>query len=111
MTPDELALTFLDNPEAMQEYRRAVSMLRGLGFETVVRRMGEPADGISAEHERHIEVSAIDQISKRGFHQALDLVFDFDEVITRTTAPPVELGDYGADEIVRGLGYKPEDTE
>lgn len=112
MTPEDLAARLIDDPDRMQKYREAIAMLRGLGFETVMRRLGEPTDDIPVSDPRHIELSAINQIEKRGWHRALDLVFDFDQIVTTAQAAPgADLGDYGAREAIQKMGYSTEEIE
>ena len=104
MTPEQLAEDFLKNTEKVAAWNKAASSLRECGFEEVIRRLGEVKE-INLNDSRHMELAAIDQIEKRGWQAALDLVFDFLDVMDSSGSSSEDTGDYGATEALKKMGY------
>ena len=70
------SLEFSNNSEKIQKYREAVALLREAGFETVMRRLGEPSEFL-LDDPNHLSMSAFEHAEKRGWYLALSFLFDF----------------------------------
>lgn len=96
MTPEQELEAFANNQTKMERWRNAVNELREIGFDRVLRRMGEPQDRSVAD-PNHFAVAANEQMQRVGWYQALRTVFDFDEVAD-TQRPQTEPPDFGAED-------------
>ena len=103
MSPWDYAKTFLNNAEKIQKYNKAIDLLRESGFETVVRRLGEPTD-IPLDVPMHHDMSAFEHAEKRGWFQAAAFIFDFAQKMKEEEIKGI-VGDYGARERLEDLGY------
>lgn len=103
MTPQEVAIEFRNNTAKMTAYNQALSLLRESGFENVLRRLGEPVD-VALEHTNHVAISAFAQAEKRGWYQALDLIFNFEALVSDKDFKDEAL-DFGAREMLQKYGY------
>jgi hypothetical protein len=99
----EYAISFLRNQSKLIKYNEAIAILRDIGFETVMRRLGEPSDFALGDPE-HATKSAFEHAEKRGWYQALSFLFDFADKIQEENREGV-VGDYGASERMKDLGY------
>lgn len=106
MTAIELANEFITNTSKMEKYHQAINLLRESGFETVLRRLGEPSF-FALDHPQHQSISAFEHAEKRGWFQSLDFVFDFVVSIEQESRKSSG-GDFGAMEKLRSLGYSDE---
>jgi len=103
MTGMEYAQEFLANSAKMQKYNQAIDTLREAGFETVLRRLGEPTP-IPLDHPQHLAVSAFENAERRGWFQVLEVLFDFQNSL-KGEAERASGGDFGAKDRLRALGY------
>jgi hypothetical protein len=106
MTPIELAEDFINNTSKMVKYNEAIALLREIGFEIVLRRLGEPS-AFSLDHPQHLSISAFEHAEKRGWYQLLEFIFDFQSSMV-FEGKKNEVGDFGAKEHLRTLGYSSE---
>ena len=104
MNPWNYAKTFLSNTGKMQKYNQAIDLLREAGFETTMRRLGEPSD-IALDAPEHATLSAFEHAEKRGWFQAMAFLFDFAEKMKEEEIRGV-IGDFGAIERMESLGYE-----
>lgn len=103
MTAIEFASEFLNNPAKMEKYHQAIDLLREAGFESVLRRLGEPST-FALDHPQHLAISAFEHAEKRGWYQLLDFVFDFLSNMESETRKE-QRGDFGARDRLRDLGF------
>lgn len=104
MSPIEAADSFLNNNASMEKYHQVITVLREIGFETVMRRLGEPAEFTLFDPMRG-QAAAFEQAEKIGWYRCLDFLFNFDDAFTEKQTLANE-PDFGANETLTGMGYK-----
>lgn len=109
MNAAELTEDFLQNPTKAEHYNRAIALLQEAGFEILLRRLGEPIE-VPLTHPQILNVSAFEQAHRRGYYQAIDLVFAFFEIM-QAAGEEKESADFGARQRMRDLGFKEEEIE
>lgn len=105
-----LAMAFLKDDVRMQKYNDAMSLLRSAGMETLLRRLGEP-EAILLSQSNIAEMSAFAQAEARGWYDALDTLFYFEERTKAVGGVSALSGesDYGAEAALLNLGYTEEE--
>lgn len=96
MTPIEEAQEFIGNQAKMEKYNQAVNLLRDAGFESLLRRLGEPSM-FPFDHPMHSQISAFEHAERRGWYQLLEHLFNFQAAI-QMQGQAAEPGDFGAKE-------------
>ena len=104
MTIEEEFQLFINNEEKMKTYHQAVSMLREVGFDRLMRRLGEPVD-MDVNNPRCMEISAALQMHSNGYYDAIDSVFNVRALDKNFNKPEVKPVDFGADDMMNSLGY------
>lgn len=108
MSPDDLAKRFATEPGKIEKYNQAISLLLEIGFDNVMRRLGEP-DHISKLDPNCLNISAFDQMERRGWYNAVNMFFDFHDFIKQAEVSS-DVGDFGAKQTVQNLGYNVDDA-
>lgn len=109
MNPDREAKAFLASAAAMEQFNAAVSVLRGLGFERIIRRLGEPVN-LQPDHPMYAQAAAAQHAENTGWYKAVDVLFNFQEVVGGIPEGVPADPDYGAKEMVQErMGYTDEE--
>lgn len=101
---------FLQSSETQARYREAVNLLQGIGFEALLRSLGEPAP-LSIGLSRRSEIAAFDHAEKKGWHDCLDYLFRFDEMMRNTEESEEKDDQFGVRQILREHGYSEEEID
>ena len=109
MNADTEAKLYLQNHARMERVTSLIAELRDLGFENVLRRLGEPIN-IDARHPQFLQVAAAQQAESAGWYKALDAVFNFPEVVGGIDADTTVEAEYGARSVAaERTGYSEEE--
>lgn len=103
MTPTEVSQEFFSNSAKMEKYREAIANLREAGFESVLRRLGEPEDS-PIEADQLAAQSAFESFERKGWYRALSYVFDFQKHMEEFQSATTEM-DFGASDDLEMRGY------
>lgn len=105
MTVEEEFEHFIANESKMSEYHKAISVLREIGFEKLMRRLGEPTP-VDMSNPKFLEICSGLQMLSNGYYDALETFFDVRSIdkagIKQDRQPP----DFGADDMMDSLGYE-----
>lgn len=101
MINDELLKNFYESPHIMERFRRAVSELRDIGFESLARRLGEPLDN-EYDNQFSIQASAFDNAKRQGWYAVLSLIFNIDSYMAVSAASQTA-PDFGAENMLKML--------
>lgn len=104
MDADTEAEQFLKNEARMQKLSEAVAILHEIGFERVLRRLGEPIN-LDSKHPHFSQMAAAQTSENIGWYKALDMLFNFPNVVGGILPEPIE-ADYGGTELAQNkMGY------
>lgn len=105
---------FLDDPIRVGEYRAAIKILEGIGFDRILEIIGRPAQ-LASDLPDRATIALFEHADSAAWCRALDYVFRFEEVAQTTQTQGgrsiVSSLDFGAAEELRKRGYRVEDLE
>lgn len=110
MTSEEFAVDFVNNAVKMKQYNQAISMLREVGLEHVLRRLGEPME-LASESANIVNISAFEQAEARGWYAAIHHFFNLGDALIEAKSILPIASDFGAKAQLTKMGYSQEEIE
>ena len=95
---EQVVKEFLQSQGKIEKYNEAIRLLREIGFDVLLRRLGEPRHFDYAEPNL-VQSLAFDHAELRGWYNCIEAVFKFPLVVDDTFLDDEQ--DFGADEMLR----------